>query len=69
MDDPIETLIKTYHELNLNVVAEFFVEPSPLEFMRHVAKNSPFVVRGAASGWDAVQKWDEKYLRGMRSVH
>ncbi|KJX94163.1 jmjc domain-containing protein 7 [Zymoseptoria brevis] len=60
--DPIATLIETYHELNLSIVQELSDEPSPLEFMRYVARNRPFVVRNAAKDWPAVRKWDTKYL-------
>ncbi|MFX9552042.1 hypothetical protein ABTO49_20850, partial [Acinetobacter baumannii] len=54
--DPLEELLKTYNELNAAVVDELDEEPSPLEFLRYVARNTPFVVRGAASGWEACQK-------------
>ena len=51
--DPIANLIETYHELNAAVVDELSAEPSPLEFMRYVATNRPFVVRGGAKNWAA----------------
>lgn len=60
--DPIATLINTYHELNATVIDEFHEEPSALEFMRYVAKNRPFVVRGGAKSWKACEKWDAAYL-------
>lgn len=63
MDDPLTNLINTYHELNANVVDELSEEPSPLEFMRYVRCNRPFVVRNAASGWDALEKWNADFLR------
>ena len=63
MNDPVVNVITSYHELNASVVEELIEEPSPLEFMRYVARNRPFVVRGAASDWDAVKQWDAKYLR------
>ena len=63
MADPLVNLINAYHELNAAVVDELTEDPSPLEFMRYVARNRPFVVRGAASEWDAVRKWDAEYLR------
>ncbi|KAK7910853.1 hypothetical protein PG985_013334 [Apiospora marii] len=47
--DPIAELITTYNELNSSVVEELAEEPSPLEFMRYVARNTPFVVRGRGS--------------------
>lgn len=55
-------LIENYHELNANVIDELWEEPSPLEFMRYVARNRPFVVRKGAQDWGAVQKWDSHYL-------
>lgn len=63
MTDPVANLITTYHELNAAIIDELDEEPSPLQFMRYVAKNVPFVVRGAAKSWKAVEEWDAKYLR------
>ncbi|KAM0722345.1 hypothetical protein Q7P37_001786 [Cladosporium fusiforme] len=60
--DPIADLISTYHELNAPIVDEFHDEPSALEFMRYVAKNRPFVVRGGAKSWKACKEWDAAYL-------
>jgi jumonji domain-containing protein 7 len=61
--DPVSELITTYNELNGRDIEELDDEPSPLEFMRHVARNSPFVVRGAAAGWTATRAWDARFLR------
>ena len=61
--DPIADLINTYNDLNSCVVEVLDEEPSPLEFMRYVARNTPFVVRGAASDWKATQKWSLQHLR------
>lgn len=61
--DEIETLLTTYNELNSSAIETLHEEPSPLEFMRYVARNTPFVVRGAASNWKASQKWSADYLR------
>lgn len=58
----IEDMIRTYHELN-GGIDELFETPSPLDFMRYVAKNRPFVVRGGCSNWHAVQNWNATYLR------
>ncbi|KAH7033231.1 phospholipase A2 [Microdochium trichocladiopsis] len=69
MADPIAELIATYHELNSNVVQELTEEPSPLEFMRHVARNTPFVVRQGASSWPAVKQWSAAYLREALAGH
>jgi len=63
MTDPLANLINTYHELNAAVVDELDEQPSALEFMRHVAKNRPFVVRQAIHDWPACRKWDASYLR------
>lgn len=63
MDNAVVSLIGTYHELNAAVVDELQEMPSPLQFHRFVAKNRPFVVRGGASDWEAVQAWDAEYLR------
>jgi jumonji domain-containing protein 7 len=60
--DPLVDLLTAYHELNATVVDEFHEEPSALEFMRYVAKNRPFVVRGGARSWDAFEKWNANYL-------
>jgi hypothetical protein len=68
MQDPIADLITAYHEFNATAIDELHEEPSALEFMRYVAKNRPFVVRGGAKGWKACESWDAAYLSGvMRS--
>lgn len=59
---PFEELITSYHELNATSIDELSEEPSPLEFMRFVSRNRPFVVRKGARDWDACQKWNSKYL-------
>lgn len=63
--DPITDVIKTYNDLNSSVVEVLDEEPSPLEFMRYVARNTPFVVRGAAADWKASRKWNIEHLRGV----
>ncbi|KAL1878063.1 hypothetical protein VTK73DRAFT_8114 [Phialemonium thermophilum] len=65
--DPICELLTTYAELNSQIVEELEGEPSPLEFMRYVARNSPFVVRGGAASWAACQAWDACYLQDLLS--
>lgn len=62
-EDPIAELIINYHELNTCVIDEFDEEPSALEFMRFVARNTPFVVRGAALNWEATRTWNVDYLK------
>ena len=49
----MEHLISAYHSFNGLEVEELQTEPSPLEFMRFVSKNRPFVVRGAILQWPA----------------
>ncbi|KAG5805041.1 hypothetical protein H9Q71_010381 [Fusarium xylarioides] len=61
-DEAIENLISTFNELNSNSIDELHDEPSPLEFMRYVARNTPFVIRGGASSWKACQNWNSAYL-------
>ncbi|KAL2760558.1 hypothetical protein ACRALDRAFT_1066933 [Sodiomyces alcalophilus JCM 7366] len=39
--DSISNLITTYNELNSHVIDELSEEPSPLEFLRYVARNTP----------------------------
>jgi peptidyl-lysine (3S)-dioxygenase / protease len=65
MEAAIASAISTYQELNASVIDELEEEPSPLEFMRYVARNRPFVVRKAAVDWPAVIKWKGKYLRDI----
>jgi jumonji domain-containing protein 7 len=60
--DPLEELIISYNELNTTVIQELDSEPSPLEFMRFVAANKPFVARGVALQWPAVQSWTPSIL-------
>ncbi|KAG9240571.1 cupin-like domain-containing protein [Calycina marina] len=67
--DPTAELITTYNELNSPVIDELTEPPSALEFMRFVAKNRPFVVRGGASNWSAAETWNiatlKKWLKGQ----
>lgn len=67
--DTIAELITTYHELNSSVVEELTEEPSPLEFMRYVARNTPFVVRGGARDWQATKTWNVEYLTQFLKDH
>lgn len=61
--DPVTELLIAYDELNSPHIDELFSEPSPLEFMRYVARNRPFVVRGGAKSWRAVRTWNVKTLK------
>ncbi|KAI0122957.1 phospholipase A2 [Xylariales sp. AK1849] len=65
--DPIAELINSFNELNPSTIEELDEEPSPLEFMRFVAKNTPFVVRGGASDWTATKTWSaESFLKALQ---
>ena len=61
--DTCKGLIEDYYELNPNKIDVFDEEPSALEFMRFVAKNRPFIIRGGASDWQACRKWNINYLK------
>lgn len=63
--DPITELINTYNELNSSVISEITGNISPLEFMRYVARNRPFVLRGGASEWEATQTWNVPELKTL----
>lgn len=47
--DPITTLLETYASLNPATITTLDALPSPLEFLRFVAQNRPFVIRGGAA--------------------
>ncbi|KAL8358197.1 hypothetical protein RB598_002799 [Gaeumannomyces tritici] len=61
--DPIAELITAYNELNSSAMDELDEEPSPLEFMRYVSRNAPFVVRKGASRWPAARRWSTSFLK------
>lgn len=63
IEPALRDLISTFNELNSSTIEELDSEPSPLEFMRFVSRNSPFVIRGAASSWKATREWSSTYLR------
>ncbi|KID77595.1 Bifunctional peptidase and (3S)-lysyl hydroxylase JMJD7 [Metarhizium brunneum] len=63
IEPALRDLISTFNELNSSTIEELDSEPSPLEFMRFVSRNSPFVIRGAASSWKATREWTSTYLR------
>ncbi|KAF5877387.1 putative phospholipase a2 protein [Botrytis fragariae] len=67
--DPITDLLTTYNELNSSTVTILDEAPSALEFMRFVALNRPFIVRGFASDWKATSTWSLSYLRSTLSSH
>lgn len=62
-NDPFYELLQSYSELNSSRIDELDESPSALEFMRFVAMNRPFVVRGAIADWKATKKWTDSYLR------
>lgn len=59
----IQELLQNYEELNSSTITELDSVPSALEFMRFVAQNRPFVVRGAANDWQARKKWNVAFLK------
>lgn len=63
--DPTIELLTTYDELNSSNIEELAEIPSPLEFMRFVARNRPFVIRGGASEWHATKLWGISALKGL----
>ena len=70
--DPIPELITSYFELNGSTIDELDddgTEPSPLEFMRYVARNTPFVVRRGAASWPALKTWSVPFLRDALAEH
>ncbi|KAI0426175.1 phospholipase A2 [Xylaria sp. FL1042] len=68
-EDSIAELLTTYNELNSSRIEELDEEPSPLEFMRYVARNTPFVVRRGAQDWTATRTWDAAYLCSTLAGH
>ncbi|KAF2733843.1 Clavaminate synthase-like protein [Polyplosphaeria fusca] len=62
IQDAVRDLITTYHSLNPSTIDTLSSEPSPLEFMRYVSLNRPFVIRSGARSWPAVQNWNASYL-------
>ncbi|KAG4441381.1 hypothetical protein IFR05_003138 [Cadophora sp. M221] len=62
-DDPTITLLQTYNSLNPSTITTLTSLPSPLEFLRFVAQNRPFVIRGGAADWKAVREWNVTSLK------
>ena len=62
METHFQNLIRTYHELNSEHIDVLHSEPSPIQFMKYVAKNRPFLVKGGCAAWGAIRKWNEEYL-------
>lgn len=63
--DPITESLNTYNELNSKEIEELHEIPSPLEFMRYVARNRPVVIRGGAKDWKATRTWNAAYLKNI----
>ncbi|KAH6723895.1 cupin-like domain-containing protein [Leptodontidium sp. MPI-SDFR-AT-0119] len=62
-EDPTITLLQTYNSLNPSTITTLTSLPSPLEFLRFVAQNRPFVIRGGAADWKAVREWNVASLK------
>lgn len=65
--DPITELLTTYNDLNSPSIDTLTAVPSPLEFLRFVARNRPFVVRGGAAEWKATRTWSVDVLKERMS--
>ena len=63
VDTALAELVSSFHDFNGNVINELMQEPSPLEFMRFIARNTPFVIRRGAANWNATQRWNATYLK------
>ncbi|GAM89062.1 hypothetical protein ANO11243_070960 [Dothideomycetidae sp. 11243] len=61
-EQALQSLIENYHEFNGTHVDVLEAQPTPLEFMRYVARNKPLIIRRGARHWSAVQKWSAEYL-------
>jgi jumonji domain-containing protein 7 len=57
-------LLDNYHDINSQSVTELLLEPTPLEFMRFVSRNQPFIVRNNSNPtWRRICKtWTPSYL-------
>jgi jumonji domain-containing protein 7 len=57
-------LLDSYHDINSQTVTELHQEPTPLEFMRFVARNQPFVIRNNSNpDFRRITKtWSSMYL-------
>ncbi|KZM22077.1 uncharacterized protein EKO05_0007844 [Ascochyta rabiei] len=63
LNDAVRDLITAYHDLNPTTIDTLKEEPSPLEFMRYVARNRPFVIKNGAKDWKARKRWNASYLK------
>ncbi|KAI0485913.1 hypothetical protein KFK09_029432 [Dendrobium nobile] len=62
LERALASLLENYNELNASYIDELDQEPTPLQFMRYVARNRPFIIRGGANNWPAYQRWNARYL-------
>ncbi|KAF2867705.1 cupin-like domain-containing protein, partial [Massariosphaeria phaeospora] len=69
LHNAVRDLITTHHSLNPPAVPILSAEPSPLEFLRFVHRNTPFVVRNGARDWPAHKKWSAAYLADAMRDH
>ncbi|KAL5119668.1 hypothetical protein ACEQ8H_002514 [Pleosporales sp. CAS-2024a] len=62
--DALKELLDNYHDINSQTVTELEQEPTPLEFMRYVARNQPFVIRNNANKdfGPITQRWTPSYI-------
>lgn len=60
----IVELLDNYHDINPQTVTQLNQEPTPLEFMRFVSRNQPFVIRNNSNHtFRRISKlWTAKYL-------
>ncbi|KAK4163550.1 cupin-like domain-containing protein [Cladorrhinum sp. PSN259] len=63
--DPISELLTNYSDLNPPHITVLESEPSPLEFMRYVSRNTPFLVKSYASSWPATKSWTPSHLKSL----
>lgn len=61
----VKDLITSYHDLNPTTIDILDEEPSPLEFMRYVSCNKPFLIRNGAWDWKARKQWNAAFLSSV----
>jgi len=69
IEDALNSLVETYNDLNPPVMDVLDHIPTALEFLRYVARNTPFVIRGGAESWSAYKKWSLSYLQQKLADH
>lgn len=63
--DSINTLLQDFYELNPPHIEVLTDHPSPLEFMRFVSLNRPFIIRSGARNWEATRCWNIPVLKQL----